>query len=79
MLLLEFEQVTFKTWAPTAWANLLAETLYRSVERYEGLEGSDYTHLLFLIMRMDTAGASKTLTLFFKGTMASGLQSLNTV
>jgi len=58
---------------------VITEILHSSKEKYEGLEGTGYTHLLFLIMRMDAAGASKTLTLFFKGTMASGLQSLNTV
>jgi hypothetical protein len=58
---------------------MITEALYSSVERYEGFEGTGYTHLLFLIMRMGAAGASKTLTPFFKSTMASGLQSLITV
>jgi hypothetical protein len=43
------------------------------------LEGTGYTNLLFLIMRMDEAGVSETLILFFRGVLASGLQSLNTV
>ena len=57
-------------------------SLRRCVVRYPGTEVWKEldTPIYFVpIMRIEAPGASKTLTLLFKGTQESGLQLLNTV